>query len=207
MQELQTLLAKRETSVMVDFDHLKHRVRCYAHIINICCSHIISSVTSVPEQYLSELDIPIDSNPVFCEGDDSDDDDDDDGDVDRVENVAELELDNAFDADDPDLQRWFTGIRRDPVKRARRMIRFLRASDLRRQGLHDFIKTGNEQGWFFQKVEDGSTVPVTIKNVQLLRDVKTRWDSVYSMLERLLHLRPVSLFVSVTGQCGDESTV
>ena len=30
--------------------------------------------------------------------------------------------------------------------------------------------------------------------LQLLRDVKTRWDLVYTMLERLRQLRPVSLF-------------
>ena len=197
MQALQSRLAKRETSVKVDFHHTKHRVRCYAHIINICCSHIISSATSVSERYLSELEVPIDSNRVFC--DDSDDDSDNDtdsvnGDVDPDDDVTELELDSAFDPADPQLQKWFAGIKRDPLKRARRMIRFLRASDQRRDGLRDFIRNGNKQKWFSQKTDDGKRTVVEVKEVQLLRDVKTRWDSIYLMLERLRELRPVSLF-------------
>lgn len=206
MRELQSLLAKRETSVKVEFDHLKHRVRCYAHIINICCSHVIASTTSVSERFLSELNVPIDSDRVFCddpEGDSDDDIDSVDGDVDFGDDVSELELDSAFDATNSELQKWFSGIKRDPVKRARRMVRFLRASDQRRQGLQDFIKTGNEQGWFSQRTDDGKKTVVKIPNLQLLRDVKTRWDSVYLMLERLRKLRPVSLSRSTIGQCGD----
>jgi len=197
MKELQRRLAKRETSVKVDFHHIKHRVRCYAHIINICCSHIISSATSVSKRYLSELEVPIDSNRMFCDDDEDSDDDVDsvDGDRNPGDNVAELELDTTFDTAtaNPELQRWFTGIKRDPIKRARRMVRFLRASDQRRDGLRDFIKTGNEKQLFSQKTDDGKRSVVQVKDLQLLRDVKTRWDSVYLMLERLFLLRPVSL--------------
>jgi hypothetical protein len=202
MRSLQSELAKRETSVRVDFDHKKHRIRCYAHIINICCSHIISSTTSVPERYLSDLEVPYDSNRVFC--DDSDDESDDVidsdlGDFEPGDDAAELKLDSAFDVADPDLKKWFAGIKRDPLRRARRMVRFLRASDQRKEGLRDMIKTGNEKEWFFQKSNEGKNVVVKVKDLQLLRDVKTRWDSVYLMLKRLRELRPVSLSWGLDG--------
>jgi hypothetical protein len=82
MQKLESLLTERETAIAVDFDHLKHCVRCYAHIINICSSHVISSMTSVSKPYISKLKVPVDSNFIFC-GDSEDelDDDDDDDDI------------------------------------------------------------------------------------------------------------------------------
>ena len=105
MRELQSELSRHETSIMVDFHHIKHCVRCYAHIINICCSHIISSATSVSKQYLSELDIPIDSNHVFCDDsvDDSDDESDGDGGMGPVSEL--MKLDDSFDTDDPKLKK------------------------------------------------------------------------------------------------------
>ena len=190
MRELQSLLAEREVAVAVDFDHIKHRVRCYAHIINICSSHIISSMTSVSKDYLSDLDIPIDSNPTICQDykDESDDDD-----IDPDLGVGELKLDDCYDdCGDSTLEEWFAGIKRDPLKRACRIIRLLRSSDQRREGFRKFIVDGNAQNWFTQKDQSGKREPVQVPERQLLRDVKTRWDSVYMMLERLRSLRPVS---------------
>jgi hypothetical protein len=140
MQELESRLAERETAIGFDFDHLKHRVRCYAHIINICSSHIISSVTSVPERYLSDLRVPVDTVRMFRADDDDDDDDDDGG-----EDIAELQLDGCYDArGDSDLEEWFAGIKRDPLKRAHRVIRLLRSSDQRKERFREFIRAGNE---------------------------------------------------------------
>jgi len=62
MQSLQMLLDKCEVGTKVNFNHLDNRVRCYAHIINICCLHIIASVTSIPKLYLSDLKVPISSD-------------------------------------------------------------------------------------------------------------------------------------------------
>src|SRR5229473_812721 len=104
MQELQSLLAKRETAVGLDFDHLKHHVRCYTHIINICSSHIISSMTSVFKWYLSNLKVPADTDCMFCAEDD-DDLDDVNIDLDADKDLAKLQLNGCYDAHgDADLK-------------------------------------------------------------------------------------------------------
>src|SRR5229473_2097381 len=192
MQELQSLLAKHETAVRLDFDHLKHHVQCYTHIINICSSHIISSMTSVSEWYLSNLKIPADTDRMFCT---EDNDDLDNGDInsDADEDIAKLQLDGCYDAhSDADLEEWFAGIKCDPLRRARRVICLLHSLDLCKQNFHEFIQSGNEQKWFTKLDDNGKCVTVQICKLQLLRDVKTRWDSVYMMLKCLRYLQLVS---------------
>jgi len=134
-------------------------------------------MTSVSEGYLSDLDVPLDSDPTVCHDDELDDDDVDVDDDD----VPELKLDDCYhDGGNPNLKAFFAGIKRDPLRRARRLVCFLRSSDGRREGFRAFIKLGNDKNWY------------NVPEKQLLRDVKTRWDSVYKMLERLRELRPVS---------------
>jgi hypothetical protein len=50
-------------------------------------------VTSVPEQYLSSLKVPIDSTPIVCA-----DDDDDNDDIDSGEDIAELQLEGHYNS-------------------------------------------------------------------------------------------------------------
>ncbi len=192
MQELQSLLAKCETAIGLDFDHLKHRIWCYAHIINIYSSHIISSMTSVSEQYLSDLKVPADTDHMFCTEDDNDlDDGNIDSDAD--EDIAELQLDSCYDAHgNADLKEWFAGIKRNPLRHACRVIRLLCSLDLCKQNFHEFIQSGNEQKWFTKLDNNGKCVMVQICKLQLLRDMKTRWDSVYMMLKHLRYLWLVS---------------
>lgn len=190
MRELQGLLAHRETATAVDFNHLNHRVRCYAHIINICTSHIIASVTSTPKSYVSEPGVPTDSESATH---DDSDDESDDGDVNPDREITTLELaDDYDDKGSSKLKAWFAGIKRDPLRRARRVIRLLRSSDQRREHFREFIQDGNRHRWFTVRGEDGDRVPVHVPELQPLRDVKTRWDSVYLMLQRLRQLRLVS---------------
>jgi hypothetical protein len=142
MRQLESLLTGHETAVGVDFNALKHCVWCYAHIINICLSHVIASMTSVSKLYLSVLKVPFDSNWVFC--DDSEDELDDD-DIDPNCNVDDLELDGCYNGcGDPELIEWFAGLKHDPLKHARRVICLLRSSDQCREDFREFIKLGNE---------------------------------------------------------------
>src|SRR5229473_4075702 len=122
MQELQSLLAKCETAVIVDFYHLNHHIWYFAHIINICTSHIISSMTSVSKQlwYLSELEVPVNSNCTFHH-DSENKLDNDNIDIDFY--IEKLELDDSFDdCGNPKLKEQFAGIKHDPLRHACRII-------------------------------------------------------------------------------------
>lgn len=75
---------------------------------------------------------------------------------------------------------------RNQVGHARSVVRAVRGSGMRRDTFRDVINNGNANKWFME----GSKV-VALKELQLLHDVRTRWDSVYRMLNRLRELRPV----------------
>src|SRR5229473_286225 len=203
MQELQSLLAKCEMAIRLNFNHLKHHVWYYTHIINICSSHIISSMTSVSEWYLSNLKIPADTDRMFCT-ENNDDLDNGDIDSDADEDIAKLQLDGCYDAHgDADLEEWFAGIKCDPLRHAHRVIRLLHSSDLHKQNFHEFIQSRNKQKWFTKLDDNGKHVTVQICKLQLLRDVKTRWDSVYMMLKHLRYLQLVSSSQQLNSASGD----
>ena len=76
---------------MVQFNPLNNHIQCYAHIVNICSSHIIASSTLVHNLYLTRLKVPLNPSYGTCDGLGSntgsscsdDDDDGDDGDDDQ----------------------------------------------------------------------------------------------------------------------------
>jgi hypothetical protein len=78
----------------------------------------------------------------------------------------------------------------DPIARAHAAVRAIRGSGKRRADFEGVIKNGNENGWFKR---GPSSEVVQLKQLQLLRDVRTRWDSVYQMLHRLREMREVCL--------------
>ena len=90
---------------------------------------------------------------------------------------------------DPETQSFEDACKRDPIALGRDVVRALRASGQHREHLNTIIDNGNKDGFFFV---GESTTPVQVQHLQLLRDVKTRWDSVYYMIRRLRLLRPVS---------------
>jgi hypothetical protein len=120
-------------------------------------------------------------------------DDEDDNDNDSrlfARKIPELTLDEEqFDILDDKVRAWYIGLKRDPIKRARRIVRIMHSSDQRKQAFKKVINTGNHSGWF--RSHDNEVIE--LPDLELLRDVKTRWDSVYCMIERLLVLRPVSV--------------
>ena len=130
MEALEVLLARRGITDTVRFDPQRSCVRCYAHIINICSSHIISSFTSTPESYISQLKITPDPDYLcHCsdsldagnesdsdsgtESGNSDDDDDDDDDQDY-----KLKLASCHHQGNPKPKGWVDTMKRDPLRRA-----------------------------------------------------------------------------------------
>jgi hypothetical protein len=127
--------------------------------------------------------------------DDGDPDEGSDEDSDEDSYVDDVELSDSFNSQgDDELEEWFAAIQCDPLRRTRKLISFLRSSSQRKEGLTDIIKEGNASNRFIGPNESGSDLVVfKVPEVQLLKDVKTRWDSVFLMLRRLRQLRPVGL--------------
>lgn len=133
------------------FDLYNLVIRCFPHIINICCQHILAEFT----------DLAL-SDPA-----------------------AEFFATNPHTA--AHAQLFEEAIERDPISLGRAIVRTICASGQRREHFAAIIKEGNAHGHFSIGELDGVQVPL----VQLLRDVQTRWDSVYYMIRRLRQLRPV----------------
>jgi hypothetical protein len=93
-------------------------------------------------------------------------------------------------------QSYTDAVARDPIALGRAVVRAIRASGSRREAFDDVIKDGNAKKWF----KDGEKI-LKVESLQLLRDVCTRWDSVYYMLNRLRELRPVRCFSQVRLYC------
>jgi hypothetical protein len=207
MRELEVLLKRHDNNI--EFNHLNNRIRCYPHIINICSSHIIASSTRISKKFLETFNAQSDADLVYSnfesdDDDDNDNDNDNDGNGDLFNNnnnnnnrhsfaretdIPELILneEQVVDLSNDKLRAWYRGLKRDPIKRARRIVRIVRSSDQRKQVFRNVIKTFKSNG-----------IDIDLPDLELLRDVKTRWDSVYCMIDRLLVLRPVSfLFVHI----------
>jgi hypothetical protein len=211
MQELKELLAKRELANVLKFNPLRNRVRCYAHIINICSSHVVASFTSVPKSYLTDLNVPLDADCEVYDASNCDDQshlsDNDDDDLDPNDQADyTFNLPGCYRSlnnSNSKQREWAETIKRDPLRRARRVIRILRSSDDHRLGLSKLIEDGNKSGLFTTidpHTKGDRRVPAQVPNLQLLRDVKTRWDSVYLMLWRLRVLQPVRWLWLILGQ-------
>ena len=89
----------------------------------------------------------------------------------------------------PDRQTFEEAVQQDPVALGRNIVRVLRNSGQRRDLFDDIVRDGNDKEWF--QVGD-PPVTVELPLVQLLRDIITRWDTVYYMVRRLREMRPVS---------------
>jgi hypothetical protein len=66
IKELQHLLDRHGAANMVRFDPLKNYIQCYAHIVDICSSHIITSSTLVYNSYLTKLKVSLDPSYGTC---------------------------------------------------------------------------------------------------------------------------------------------
>ena len=93
-----------------------------------------------------------------------------------------------------DFFNYETVLRVDPIDKARKTVTALRISKQRREDLQMVITEGNSDHVFEQP----------IRNVQLLRDVDTRWSALRNMIARFIELYPVCSFdISYPWQLGD----
>jgi hypothetical protein len=169
MEAFEILLAERD----IDFDAIDRSVICFGHTVELCSKRVIRVASRVVS----------DSNDAG--GDDDTDDDDDNDDNEGSDESDDEGNDSLSDFRVPsNTPSSSTG----PVPKGRAVVRVIRASGLRRDAFDEVIVNGNEKGWFKQ---GQPPKPITVSRLQLLRDVQTRWDSIYAMLRRLRLLRPV----------------
>lgn len=114
-----------------------------------------------------------------------------------ISKFTNIELANATEAtpvilapNNATRQSFNNAVSCDPIALGRNTVRVLRSSGQRRDTFDDIIKDGNDKGWFGKT--GNPPVNIQLRPLQLLRDVKTRWDSVYFMIKRLREMRPVS---------------
>jgi hypothetical protein len=190
MVELGKLLKDRE----IPFHSRDNRIMCFPHVVNIVTQQVVSSLTTSP----------ISDDEAASDGDGRESSDDDDNDKDSDDessnNTKKHRDDNHSDEIQPQSlhmarkgpQTYEDALKNDPISLCRNVIRAIWASGQRRDDFDDMIENGNAKGWF---VIDGDVVEVP--HLQLLRDVKTRWDSIFLMIKRFIELQPVS-----SNSCG-----
>ena len=94
-------------------------------------------------------------------------------------NLADAFVD-AFPDDSVDRDMYLEALERNPIALGRQIVKAIRASSLRRDAFTRVVRAGTSTGLF------------NVPDYQLLRDVNTRWDLVYYMINRLRVMRPVS---------------
>ena len=143
MRELESLLKSREKSI--NFDEKNNRVRCFAHIINICSSHLVNAMSNSNCVKVSETNDKIyESKSEFDSDLESDIVCDDKSDTEEEEEEEEDDDDDKRKLALGKVHPWSMALKRNPLKHARKLIRFLRASDQRRGLLRTTIIDGNE---------------------------------------------------------------
>ena len=120
----------------------------------------------------------------------------------HVINICVQEVIKSFESDqiidlvpDDNHETWKEAARKKPLARLRALIRALRASGKRREAFDESIFKSNSKNHFFDpdaREQNNQLKTVEVPQLNLLRDVDTRWDSVYQMVKRAHLLRPVS---------------
>lgn len=102
-----------------------------------------------------------------------------------------------------DRDAYIGALRQNPIKRARQIVRAIRASSLRRETFTKSIQNGNEMKMWVN--EEGTHVD--IPEHELLRDVECRWDSIYTMISRLQEMRPVREYSGTRDACRSDDSL
>ena len=173
-------------------------VICLSHIVNRCSLRVVDMVGARSEddedQEYDENGNPIDMPPLEDADDDDDDDEDDDDEDDDEEDDEEDDEDDEEDDEDGDEQGDGTagnggdggdGDEDDGdgtgniIKLVRRTVRAIRASPQRRDAWEETIVDVNTRNH------------TNMQPLQLILDVRTRWDSTYLMIKCFLLMREV----------------
>ena len=102
------------------------------------------------------------------------DDDDNDFDATPLSGRSGPQLDEEFIAlQPPEHQAWLSSLNRDPIKLIADIVHYIRASDARKQ-----VFAGIVELCMKDNPELRGSLPL-----QLIQHVRTRWDSVYLMLQ------------------------
>jgi hypothetical protein len=180
MMELHKILRKKG----ITFDAMDRRIRCYPHIIHICVSHVVKSAAKVSIRDIFDGSQSDDEESDGYEVGYNGDRDGDAGDSDADEDDAQIM--GLYEREE-NLSAWFKAVKQDPINKARQVVRKVRSSGQRREAFRMTISLGNKTQAF--KDENGNIVQVN--ELQLLPDVKHRWDSLFLMLHCLKELKPV----------------
>ncbi len=145
--------------------------RCFPHVVNISVKHGLTALTKVDiSSAFSEDSVTSTTTLSDLEGET-------DPELDQIDSDSAA-ASNLFLQNDPE---YLAALQNDPIKRAQELVNVCRVSGQRREELMEIIKEGNKTGAF----------PKPVPEVQLLRNVDTRWSSIYLMIDRLLELYPV----------------
>ena len=98
-------------------------------------------------------------------------------------------LESSFEFPNSSLNKhtYVEALRKDPAARARDVVRIVHSSSLRRESFKTLIVDGNNREYWRDEEQNVMELPV----LELLREVKTHWDSRYSMVKRLRLYRQV----------------
>lgn len=179
MREIASTLRARG----VDFDSRERRIMCFAHIVHIAVTHM--------SKVLSGSHVP-----TSGAADDDTEQEAEDANVDNLEQMSKEDAatDRSFKPaprpGDVTAQTYEEARARNPLQLLRGLIKAIRVSGQRREAFRACIENGNEMNLFTDDQVPPNTIKVPV--LELLRDVPTRWDSIYLMIARARLLRPVS---------------
>ncbi|KIM66647.1 hypothetical protein SCLCIDRAFT_110217 [Scleroderma citrinum Foug A] len=113
-----------------------------------------------------------------------------------LKKIAQAWVD-CFDDSAVDKKKYLEAVKRNPLGLRHDIVHAIHASGLQHDKFDKIVVTGNLQQWFRSPAGEVVQLP----EAQLLRDIKTQWDSIFYMLNHLLALHlAIDCFLSLPVQ-------
>jgi hypothetical protein len=176
----------------VSFNAKECRIQCFPHVINTC---VLRTVKALNNSIDTDIDDRAETEESKNDHDDEgSDDEQSDNKVSGGKKSDDKGSDNGGgggggDGNSGEGDVAISNVPGDPLNKIQALVRGIRALGQRQEHFTNVILSGNQYGWW----KDGQGKVMMIKPKQLLRDVKTRWDSTYQMLVRVREFHQVSL--------------